>query len=458
MFMSNWRTPCAVVLAILASGCASLPLEQGQAEVDALLEARAAPVPAAHDTADARRIDAQIAQWLAAPLTLDAAQRIALQKNPRVRARYAQLGLSAADVFEAGRLQNPTLDLSWLLPLGSAQGSKFGVSAGLGFVDLLMRGVKRRMAAAQFESAQQDIAGAVLELLAQTRQSWFDCVAATQRVGVRRSIADAAQLAADLAARYQAAGNITQLELQLQRAEASQARIELQAAELALSDARAKLQQQLGLGAAQSSWTVPDALPGIPQQVAASGVAPLQALALQQRLDLAAARGRVDALRLQRDGVRRYRHVSNVQPGAAYEREGNGEKRLGPAVQLSLPVFQQGQAAMARADAELAGAEAEVNELENSIQAEVARHLQRMDLARAQVEAYREGLIPQREAVVARLKEQANFMLVDSFAVLTARQQQYAAYAGYVDAALTYWTAQTELSRAMGSLRDAEAP
>jgi len=463
MFTSNWRMPCAVVLAVLASGCASLPLADGRSQVNALLQSRSASAAVAVEgsAADAQRVETQLAQWLSAPLTLESAQRVALQRNPRIRATYAQLGLSAADVFEAGRLQNPTLDLSWLLPLGSAQGSKFGASADLGFVDLLLRPSKRRMAEAEFESTKQDVAAAVLDLLAQTRQSWFECVAATQRVSVRRSIADAAQLAADLAARYHEAGNITQLELQMQRAEASQARIELQTAELTLSDARANLQRLLGLGAMQSSWTVPEALPELPKQPAASQAAAsqavaLQALALEQRLDLAAAHRRVDALRVQRDAVRRYRYVANVRPGVAYEREADDAKRLGPTVQVGLPLFQQGQGAMARADAELARAEAEVTELQIAIQAEVARHLQRMELARLQAEAYREGLIPQREAVVARLKEQANFMLVDNYAVLTARQQEYAAYAGYVDAALTYWTAQTELSRAMGSQRDPE--
>ncbi|MBK9251471.1 MAG: hypothetical protein IPM70_06030 [Proteobacteria bacterium] len=72
------------------------------------------------------------------------------------------------------------------------------------------------------------------------------------------------------------------------------------------------------------------------------------------------------------------------------------------------------------------------------------------------MQAYREGLIPEREAVVARLTEQANYMLVDSFAVLMARQQEYDAYAGYVDAQLKFWNAHVELQRAMGSLRGLE--
>ncbi|HXC60453.1 MAG TPA: TolC family protein [Steroidobacteraceae bacterium] len=459
MSNSNGRMPCAVAIAFLTGGCAAVPLQQGRSNVDAMLQARmesAQVVPAGGNSADASRIESQITQWLGGPLTLENAQRIALLRNPRIRAEYARLGLTAAEVFEAGRLQNPTLGLSWLLPLGQAQGSKVDASAGLGITDLLLRGARKRMAAAQFDSAQQSISGAILDLVAQTRQGWFDCVAATQRVTVRRSTADAAQLAADLARQYHDAGNITQLELQLQRAEASQARIELQAAELMLTDARAALQRQLGLSAAQSDWSVPDSLPEIPQQSAGNQAASLQSQALQQRLDLTAARHHVAALQLQRDTVHRYRYVSSMQLGADFEREGDGSKRLGPAAQLSLPLFQQGQGAITQADAELALAEAEVVELENAIRSEVGRQLQRRELARLQAQAYREGLIPQREAIVARLQERANYMLADSFSVLTARQQEYTAYAGYVDAVLRYWTAHTELLRAMGSLRGTE--
>ena len=119
-------------------------------------------------------------------------------------------------------------------------------------------------------------------------------------------------------------------------------------------------------------------------------------------------------------------------------------------------MFQQGQGAVARADAQLAEAQSVLAELETAAQAELARQLSRRDLAREQVGAYREGLIPEREAVVARITEQANFMLVDSFAVLVARQQEYAAYAGYVDAQLKFWNAHVELMRALGSQRGLE--
>jgi cobalt-zinc-cadmium efflux system outer membrane protein len=444
------RLGCAIATALAVSGCASLPLEQGRSNVQLLVQSRA---PATLEDASAARI----ATWLAAPLTLEQAQQIALQGNPALKMSYARLGLTAADVFEAGRLQNPSLGLSWLLPTGTADGSKVGASLMASFADLLLRGSRKRIAAVEYQAVQEQIASDTLDVLAATQRAWFDCVAANQRVAVRRSIAEAAQLAADLARQYKEAGNINALELQVQRAEASQARITLVDAQLELADARAQLQKLLGLSFAQSGWKVPESLPEIPPDAPLSAQA-LIARALDQRLDITAARRHVQAMSQTRGAARRYRLLADSRIGAELDREGDGAKRFGPSVELALPAFQQGQGAIARADAELAAAQAALAELEVSAQAELARQVSRMELAREQVKAYREGLIPEREAVVARSTEQANYMLVDSFAVLLARQQQYAAYAGFVDAQLKFWNSQVELLRAVGSQRSQEEP
>jgi len=446
MLKSHWRLCSAITTALVISGCASLPLEQGRSNVQSLVDSRAGI---------ARAEEPAIATWLAEPLTLERAQQVALLRNPALRAQYSRLGLSAADVFEAGRLQNPSLGLAWLLPLGGAEGNKASASLMTSFADLLLRSSRQRIAAATFAGLQEEIAAAALDVLASTQRAWFGCVAATQKVAIRRTIDGAARLAADLARQYLDAGNISALELQVQRAEASQARIALHEALMELADARAALQEVLGLPAAQQSWTVPEALPEAPGEPLAD-TEPLLARALEQRLDISAARRQVQALSESRQATRRYRLFADSRVGADLDREGDGARRFGPAIEVALPVFQQGQGAVARADAELAAAQAVLAELENSAQAELTRQLERRELARQQVQAYREGLIPEREAVVARLTEQANFMLVDTFAVLLARQQEYAAWDGYVDAQLSFWTAHVELLRAMGSQRGLE--
>lgn len=448
----NGRLGGVIAILFVANGCTSLPLQQGRSNVDALVQSRAAA-----GIAIASLPDAQLTTWLAAPLTLEQAQQIALLRNPALRSHYARLGLSAADVFEAGRLQNPSLSLSWLLPMGAAEGGKVGASLMSSFADLLLRHARQRIAAAEFAGLQEQVASATLDVLADAQRAWFDCVAANQRVAVRRSIADAAGVAADLARQYNVAGNISALELQMQRAEASQARIALHEAQMAQADARARMQQVLGLSASQSSWTVPEAMPELPS-TPPPATASLVARVLDQRLDISAARRHVSALEQQRDATRRHRMLADSRAGVAFDREADGARRLGPSVELALPLFHQGQGAVARAEAGLEAARAARDELEIAAQAELTRHLSRLALAREQAQAYRDGLIPAREAVVARLTERANFMLVDTFAVLLARQQEYAAYAGYVDAQLNFWNAQVNVLQALGSQRALEEP
>ena len=150
--------------------------------------------------------------------------------------------------------------------------------------------------------------------------------------------------------------------------------------------------------------------------------------------------------------------LARSDAGAAFEREADGSKRLGPSVSLELPLFQQGQGRVVRAVAELEQAQAVQRELEIAIDADVQQQLQRVALASDAATGYREGLIPQREAIVARLQEQANFMIVDTFKVLLAKQQEYAAYDGYVDAVQDYWRARVALLRAVGTQLVATLP
>ena len=266
---------------------------------------------------------------------------------------------------------------------------------------------------------------------------------------MHRTIEESAQSAAELANRYHQAGNIDELALLLRSAAASEAHIAARQAAAEVTEARARLQDLLGLGVADAQWTVPEVLPDPVTTV--TDIPRLQALALTQRLDLAAARAEVAAAQQQLSVAQHYRYLGPTDLGVAGEREADGSKRLGPSLSLTLPVFNQGQGAIARAEAQLARAGATRQLLETQIGNQVQLQADRMSAARERAVAYREALIPQREAVVARYQERVSFMLTDSFNLLLAKQQQYAAYGGYVDAVQAFWSAQVELTRAVGT-------
>lgn len=103
----------AFVLTALLSACASLPDQNGREDVAALVKARGRD---ASPPADRHAVQTLLAELAGRPLTATDAVRLALINSPRLEATYAELGFAAADVYDAGRLSNPTLSASMLFP------------------------------------------------------------------------------------------------------------------------------------------------------------------------------------------------------------------------------------------------------------------------------------------------------------------------------------------------------
>src|SRR5690606_23940871 len=118
--------------------------------------------------------------------------------------------------------------------------------------------------------------------------------------------------------------------------------------------------------------------------------------------------------------------------GFERERE-DGERRSGPHLSLQLPLFQQGQSQRARANALRDIARERLAIVQLQVQQQVRSGLVRLETQRAIIDTYRDALIPQREAIVAREQERYNFMLIGVFELIQARQQEYDAYQAYIE-------------------------
>jgi cobalt-zinc-cadmium efflux system outer membrane protein len=430
---------CAgAALAAVLTGCASLP--DGRPEVDSLVAARGRPVQARNE-ADARK---WLAEQLGRPLTVETAVQIALANNPRMRAEYARLGIAGAEVYEAGRLSNPRLSASVL-----AGGEQVTFGLAQNFTSLLMLGPRSRLARGEFERVQSSVGAEILSLAAETEAAFLEFVGARQVVKMRESIARAGGLSVDLAQRFFDAGNITRLELALEKAAASQAQLELLEAQAALSSRQAALNALLGLPGGTQSWSAASGLSSpLPDE---DGLPELLKLATESRLDLHAARQEVMLLADSLGVVRRFRYLGEVEIGVETEKEEDEPRHTGPNLSLELPIFNQGRGAVARARAQLQDAEARLQELEIAITNGVELASARVASAKARAEAYRSALVPLREEIVTRTQEQVNYMLVGQFELLRAKQEEYDAYQGYLEAVADYWIARADLAREVGT-------
>jgi len=445
------RYPLRVALLVAAnallSGCAGLPADRGAAGVAALVGSRTDSGLAAEvGVPDADTRQARVAVMTAVMIDPHAAMRLAIANNPRTRQVYARLGIAQADVYNAARIPNPTFGFSDLRPGGDGA-SQITRSVGIDLAALLTLVPRKRLAAADLDRVQLELAHEVLMLAAEAEAAWYRYAGACQVAQMRERVEAVAGLSADFAQRMHEAGNLNALELALEQAAATQARLDTAGADARMLVARAELASLLGLPT-RGEWRIDDRLPAPPS--AAPALDGLLETALAQRLDLAAVRQELAVLEDGANVSRRWRWLGTFDLGYERESETDGGTLRGPTVTLALPLFNQGQGAVARSQAQVEDARARLDAAELGVRNEIALGLDRLDTSRAITERYRSALLPQREAVVARTQEQVNFMFQGVFELLRVKREQYDAYEAYLEAVRDYWIDRASLRRAAG--------
>lgn len=442
-----------IFLATGLSACASLPQDRGFSQVQSQLQARGYADVAQPGSEPADKLADEV--LAKGPLSADDAVRVALLRNPTLRITYARLGFSAADVYDAGRLSNPVLSGSVLFA-GGSDVNRYDYGLSQNFLGLLLLPARSRLAKAEFDRTQQEAGAAVIDLSGEVQVSYQRLVGALQIQRMREAVADAADASAQLAQRFYDAGNVPELELELNHSEAGQAQADVVAARNDALAARAELGRLLGLPADRSDWQVPERLPAPPAQE--TSLPQLQALAREGRLDLLAKRREValqeDALGL----TRSYRLLGDVDLGVQGERDTDGAHLLGPSLSLQLPLFNQGQGAVLRAQARLELSRAELSRMEVETSQAIQLAQTRVIASRELAKRYTDEYIPLRERIVRHTQQRTNFMLSGPFELIRARQQEYDTYQKYIETVRDYWVARAELERAVGMRLPGDAP
>jgi cobalt-zinc-cadmium efflux system outer membrane protein len=439
----------ALIAVSVLAGCAPTAPQQGFANVQSLaMERLGKRVEWDGRTADDRAVASRVRDLLAHPLDAGAAVQIALLNNRSLQATFEELGIAQADFLQAGLLDNPVFNLSVRLPNGPPKKTYLDIAAAENFLNVFLISARRKIAAAQLQQATARVSAEVLSLAAQTESAFYTYQAATQTVELRRRIADAAAASLDAATRLRQAGNTTDLDYYGQRAQAARATVDLANAESDAADARECVNALMGAWGAQTAWSVAGRLPDVPpNEVRPQG---LETLAIQQRQDLAAARGEVLAQARLYGFTVDTRFFAQADLGIEGERETDGQCRIGPTLSLPIPLFDQGQAAIPRAAAVLRQSQQRYAALAVDIRAQVRAARARMLNARAAAQFYRDEVLPTQRHYLDQAQLQYNGMFVSVFQLLQAKRDEIDAAAQYIQALRTYWTSRAELARAVG--------
>lgn len=451
----------ALLSAALLGGCGNVPREAGFTEVRATVAERTGGLRlhwnqgGEADTAVASEVRAMTE----GELTANEAVQIALLNNRNLQATYEDLMVAQADLVAAGLLANPMFDAEVrFLEGGEGVGYEFAVVQE--FLGVFQIPLRKRIAGARLEAAKLRVAGEVIDLAADVREAFYNLVAAGELMEMRRTVLEATEASYDLARRLHEAGNITDLQFDLERAQYEQAKLDLSAAEYDVVARRETVNALMGVYAeTATAWQAPERLPGLPQEPTTRPDDGLERRVIANSLDLGAMRQEIEGVGRALGLERTLGLVPDLELGGTAEREAeDGAWAGGPIVALPIPLFNQGQPQVAAAAAQLRGARARyyATAVELRAAARSARAL--VENAEARARYYEQVVLPLRARIVEQTQLQYNAMLVGAFELLQARQQQIEAGSQYIESLREYWLARSALDTLVsGRFRRVEA-
>ena len=434
----------SLLLVALLSGCfAAVPREAGFPDVERTVAERTGyRVHWNRGSASDRAVEATVRSMLAKQVSADEAVQVALLNNRNLQATYEELAVAQADLVSAGLLRNPVFDAEVRFIEGGG-GTGLELAVVQDFIDVLFIPLRTRLAGAAFEAAKARVAGDVLDLAGQVRGAFYTLQAAQQTREMRVQILAATEASYDLARRLRAAGNIRELDLATEQVLFEQSKLDVRAAETQVVQSRERLNRLMGLWGPQTQWRAVPRLPDLPSdQIPAETV---ERRAVERSLDLASARLAVSATGTRLGIAAPLGLLPEGEAGASAEREPDGEWAVGPAVSLPIPLFSQGQPAIAAARSDLRRAQQEYHATAVAVRSHARAAHDAVAAALDQVQQYRRVILPLRQKVVTETQLQYNAMQVSPLQLLLAKQQQIQAGEDYIQALRAFWLARTDL-------------
>ena len=389
-----------------------------------------------------------VRQLLRKPLTVDTAVQIALLNNRSLQATFEGIGLSAADLLEAATIPNPRIDLAVRFPDKPPSGTYIDYGAAIDFLSIIMIPLKKRVAKDQLEITALRVADETLELVKQVKSAFYSLQASQQLLKRFKLIVDANAASLDLAQRQHEAGNITDLALAQQQSSYSRSRLDVALTEAEIRRNREKLNLLLGLWGTDTDWQISGELPQVPSSdLPMRG---LERLAISQRLDLQADYLQVTSQVKNLGLTKSFRLVGALDFGVNSERETDSQTRTGPSFAIELPIFNQGQARIARSEAALRQAQDKFEALAIDVRSEIRQLRDELASKRAIARFYQDELLPGQRQILNESLLNYNAMEIGNFELFTTKAEEARTEREYIDAVRDYWITRAELERAVG--------
>jgi len=441
------RLPAMLLGVAFLGGCASFSPDGGLDRVASITRERQGLSPQRIKTdQDSARVADEVKRLLSEPLDVDGAVKIAILNNRGLQAGLAQLGIAEADLVQAGRLRNPGFTFTRLEGGGASEYERQFLFDLMGLLTLSTRTeIERR----RFETIQIKAAADILRLAQQTRQAWFSAVAAQEAAKYLEAVQSAAQSGAELAGRMADAGNFSRLRQQREQLLYAEVSAELTRARQAATRERERLTRLMGLAGAQRAFGLPERLPDAPAALVAERDILRQAM--ETRLDVRMAKRETEGL-AKSLGLTRATRFVNVLEASYLNTNASGEPhRRGYEIELSLPLFDWGQARAAKAEALYSQALHRVAEIAVNAESEVVDAYDAYRAAHELARRYRDEIVPLRKQISEENLLRYNGMLIGVWELLADARGQIASVNATIQALKDFWIAESNLQISLNS-------
>ena len=428
---------CAIILAMtLPAGSAREKEEAFQDVQRSLQERTGKTVRWEEDQAAHEQALRDVRLLLRKPLTAESAVQIALLNNRSLQATFEEIGLSAADLLEAATIPNPRFDLAIRFPDKPPSGTYIDYGAAIDFLSIIMIPLKKRVAKDQLEAVALRVADETLELVSQVKGAFYSLQASQQLVKRFQLIVDTNAASLDLAQRQHEAGNISDLALAQQQASYSRSRLDVASTEVAIRRNREKLNRLLGLWGMDTDWQISGELPQVPSSdLPMRG---LERLAISQRLDLQADYLQLTSQVKNLGLTKNFRLVGALDFGVDSERETDSQTRTGPSFAIELPIFNQGQARIARGEAALRQAQDKFEALAIDVRSEIRELRDELASKRDIARFYQDELLPGQRQILNESLLNYNAMEIGNFELFTTKAEEARTEREYIGSVRDY--------------------
>jgi len=398
---------------------------------------------------------AAVAQNVVRTLTIEGAVSEAVQRNLDLLAERANLSIAEAGLITARLRPNPVVsggvdNLDWLgtgfSDVNGAGPTEYAVRLDVPFERAHKRELRTEVAGQAKRLAEAQFAESVRRLRLDVVLASVDVLEAKAKLQLAQDNLQTLSQLVQLNDRRLTSGAIAQVDVSRSQVAMLQYRGSVRTAQLALTEARLKLQTLLGGKAGDAPIDIDDRL-GLAPTPAGPDVRALQEAAHTRRPDVLAAQ--VEQARTQADlRLQIAQGKVDYSVGAEYRRQDgiNGRgNMLGLFFSAPLPIFNRNQGEIARAEAEGEKATLSAAALDTSVAGEVASAYEEFESSRQLlIEIERDLLKPAADARAGTtyMYQEGATTLLD---VLDAQR-------AYNDTMDTYYSAQAAYRRAQAKL------